>query len=94
MAASSASLTINLLDSSDDDEYSIPPSSGLAFLRDEPEFNSKPSHPPPARVSTLTHKKAHGNDNHNHNHNNYEYHVSCIIYIRHSSQHHNHNPNQ
>jgi hypothetical protein len=77
MAASSASLTINLLDSSDDDEYSIPPSSGLAFLRDEPEFNSKPSHPPPARVSTSTHKKARVNDNNNININNtnYEYHV-------------------
>jgi hypothetical protein len=58
MASSSSTgnaLTINPLDSSDDD-FSIPPSSGITFRRDEPD--SRPSHPPPARVSTSTHKKA------------------------------------
>jgi hypothetical protein len=59
----SASSTINLLDSSDDDQDSIPPSSGLTFLRsNEPELEPEPSrpshHPPPARVSMSTHKKA------------------------------------
>jgi hypothetical protein len=54
--ATGNALTINLLDSSDDDQDSIPPSSGITFRRDEPE--SRPSHPPPARVSTSTHKKA------------------------------------
>jgi hypothetical protein len=56
----SASSTINLLDSSDDDQDSIPPSSGLTFLRDdpEPEPTTRPSHPPPTRVSMSAHKKA------------------------------------
>jgi hypothetical protein len=62
MASSSATgnvFTINLLDSSDDDQDSIPPSSGLTFLRDEPA-EPRLSQPPPARVSTCTstHKKA------------------------------------
>jgi hypothetical protein len=57
----SASATINILDSSDDDQDSIPPSSGLTFRRDNPKPeppSSRPSHPPPARVSMSTHKKA------------------------------------
>jgi hypothetical protein len=54
-------LTIDLLDSSDDDQDFIPPSSGLTFRRDEPEpepTSSRPSHLPPARVSMSANKKA------------------------------------